>query len=156
MSDSSVEVLPSAIHGLGMFATANLPAGVRIIEYAGAKITKAESLARCERNNACIFALDDQHDLDGAVGWNPARFINHSCVPNCDAALIDGRIWIVARRDISPGEELSFNYGYDLEGLREHPCRCGARECVGYMVAEELFPMLRRLRANGALPAQAG
>lgn len=150
---ASLEVRSSAIEGSGLFALEAIVAGSRVIEYTGARITKAESAARCEANNACIFSLDDEHDLDGAVGWNPARFINHSCEPNCDAELAAGRIWIVARRDIAAGEELSFNYGYDLENFREHPCRCGAPGCVGYMVEEEFFPMLRRLRENGSLIA---
>lgn len=134
----------STIHGLGAFAAARVPAGTRVIEYVGEKITKAESLRRCEQENWCIFALDDEFDLDGAVGWNPARFINHSCSPNCEAEFIDGRIWIIAIRNIEPGEELTFNYGYDLESYKEHPCRCGASNCVGYMIAEELFPHLKR------------
>ncbi len=133
----------SPIHGLGGFANQPLAAGTRVIEYGGQKIGKAESLRRCEENNWFIFALDDQFDLDGSVGWNPARFINHSCSPNCDAELIDGHIWIVARRDIAAGEEITFNYGYDLESYREHPCHCGAPNCLGYIVAEELFPLLR-------------
>jgi len=136
-----------------MFATTAIAMGSRVIEYTGARIRKVESTARCEANNACIFSLDDEYDLDGAVGWNPARFINHSCEPNCDAVCVEGRVWIVARRDIAAGEELSFNYGYDYENFREHPCRCGAVGCVGYMVAEEFFPTLRRLRENGALSA---
>ena len=137
----------SAIHGLGGFAARPLKAGERIIEYVGQKITKSESLRRCEEENWCIFALDDQFDLDGAVGWNPARFINHSCAPNSDAELIDGRIWIVARRDIAAGEEITFNYGYDLESYREHPCGCGAPNCVGHIVAEELFEHLKTLKS---------
>lgn len=129
----------SPIHGMGGFANRPVAAGTRVIEYGGQKITKAESLRRCEENNWFIFALDDQYDLDGAVGWNPARFINHSCNPNCDAELVDGHIWIIARRDIASGEEITFNYSYDFESYKEHPCHCGAPNCVGYIVAEEFF-----------------
>jgi len=139
-----VQFKPSTIHGMGAFAAAPIVKGTLVIEYTGERISKAESLRRCEAENWFIFALDDTHDLDGAVGWNPARFINHSCAPNCDAELMDGRIWIVARRDILPGEEITFNYGYDLESYREHPCACGARECVGFIVAEELKEEVRR------------
>jgi uncharacterized protein len=134
----------SKIHGMGGFAKENILKGTQIIEYTGQKITKKESLRRCEENNWYIFALDDEFDLDGAVGWNPARFINHSCSPNCDAEMIDGHIWIIARRDIPKDEEISFNYGYDLEVYKEHPCRCGAPNCVGYIIAEELFPYVRK------------
>jgi hypothetical protein len=135
---------PSPIHGLGAFAAVDIARGTLVIEYAGQKITKRESVARCEQNNGCIFSLDDEFDLDGAVGWNPARFINHGCSPNCDAELIAGHIWIVARRDIRAGEEITFNYGYDYTDYREHPCHCGSPECVGYMVADEFFEQLRR------------
>jgi len=130
---------PSAIHGLGGFAKADIVAGTRAIEYIGEKITKAESLRRCESHNEYIFSLDETHDLDGNVPWNPARFLNHSCDPNCEAEPDGERVWIVARRDIRAGEEITFDYGYDLEDYREHPCRCGAKACAGYIVAEEFF-----------------
>ena len=135
---------PSPIHGIGGFARADIASGTRVVEYVGEKITKRESLCRCERNNEYIFALDDEHDLDGNVSWNPARFLNHSCAPNCRAEPEGGRIWLVAGRDIRAGEEVTFNYSYDLEDYKKHPCRCGARSCAGYIVAEELFEYMRR------------
>ena len=141
-----VEFRSSAIDRRGGFARTGIPAGTRVIEYVGERISKAESLRRCEANNEYIFTLDDEHDLDGNVPWNPARLLNHSCAPNCEAELDEGRIWIIALRDIRAGEELTFNYGYDLENYREHPCRCGATECVGFIVAEEYFDHLRRQR----------
>jgi len=134
----------SPIHGMGGFARVEIACGVRVIEYVGEKITKLESLARCERNNEYIFALDDEYDLDGDVSWNPARFLNHSCEPNCEARLERGCIWVVAIREIRAGEELTFNYGYDLADYAEHPCGCGAPGCVGYIVAEEFFEHVRR------------
>lgn len=136
----------SPIHGVGGFAKANIAAGARIIEYVGEKITKRESLRRCELHNECIFSLDDRHDLDGNVVWNPARFLNHSCAPNCEARLDGGRIWVVALHDVNAGEELTFNYGYDLEDYREHPCRCGVTDCAGFIVAAEFFDHVRRQR----------
>ena len=141
-----LEFRPSPIQGLGAFAVEPICAGKLMLEYVGEKITKTESVRRCEAGNTFIFELDDEWDIDGGVGWNPARFFNHSCAPNCDAEYIEGQIWIVARREIAPGEELTFNYGYDWEDYREHPCGCGAPECVGYIVAEEFFPMLRQER----------
>ena len=136
---SNVAFGSSPIHGLGGFAKQNLPKGTAVIEYVGEKIAKEESAKRCEASNEFIFALDDRHDLDGNVEWNPARFINHSCAPNCEAEVTEGRIWLIAARDIRAGEELTFNYGFDLEDYRNYPCRCGARECVGFIVAEEFF-----------------
>src|SRR5688572_20672861 len=84
----------SAIHGTGGYARRNISAGTRLIEYVGEKISKAESLRRCVAQNGCIFALTEELDLDGNVAWNPARFINHSCAPNCEAEQDEGRIWI--------------------------------------------------------------
>jgi len=136
----------SHIHGTGGFARVPIPAGTRLIEYVGERITKAESLRLCEADNEYIFTIDDEFDLDGSVEWNPARFLNHSCAPNCEAEWEESRIWIVALCDIAAGEELTFNYGYDLEDYREHPCQCGATNCVGYIVAEEFFDHVRSQR----------
>jgi SET domain-containing protein len=141
----------SPIHGTGGYARTNVAKGTKLIEYVGKKITKAESELQCEGDNVYIFTLDDEHDLDGNVDWNPARFINHSCNPNCEAEWDEDRLWIVAIREIQPGEELSFNYGYDLEDYRDHPCLCGTPECVGYIVAEEHFEHVRRQATIGKL-----
>lgn len=135
---------PSGIHGIGGFARMDIPAGMRILEYKGERISKQESLTRCEGNNEYIFALDEKYDLDGNVSWNPARFLNHSCAPNCEAVLNEDRIWIVSIRKITEGDELTFNYGYDLEDWRQHACRCGAVQCVGFIVAEDFFDQVRR------------
>ena len=116
-----------------------IASGARVIEYVGERIDKRTSLERCRQGNHCLFHLDENWDLDGDVPWNPARLLNHSCAPNCDAELIDGHIWMVARRAIGAGEEVTFNYGYDLTDYREQPCRCGSPACVGFIVAEELF-----------------
>ena len=137
----------SRIHGTGGYARQAIPAGTRVIEYLGERITKAESLIQCEADNVYIFDIGDEFDLNGNVDWNPARFLNHGCAPNCEAELDEGRIWIVALRDIAAGEELTFNYGYGLEDHREHPCRCGATTCVGFIVAEEFFDQLRQTTA---------
>ena len=136
---------------MGCFATMPIEKGLRLIEYVGERITKAEAAKRCEADNQYIFTIDDHYDLDGNVGWNPAKFINHSCDPNCEAELDNGRIFINALRDIQPGEEITFNYGYDFEGYEDHPCRCGAPNCVGYMVAEEFFPQVLKNKPSNTL-----
>lgn len=133
----------STIHGRGGFARKNIPKGQLVIEYVGERIDKRESNRRCAENNEFIFTLNDSFDLDGNVPSNPARFINHSCVPNCDAEIIDNHIWIVANREIAAGEEITFNYGFDLEDYRDYPCHCGSSGCVGYIVAEEFFEHVR-------------
>lgn len=140
-----IEFRTSPIHGTGGFAAAAIDCDALLIEYVGEKIDKAESARRCAEDNRYIFHLDDDFDLDGSVAWNPARWINHSCRPNCEAQLMDGRIWVVAIRSIQPGEEITFNYSYDLEEYRDYPCRCGAADCVGFIVAEEFFEHVRQL-----------
>jgi SET domain-containing protein len=134
----------SKIHGRGMFAAKEIPRGTRIIEYTGERITKAEGwrreLKRQDRaargQDGCIyiFELNSKTDIDGSVLWNTARYINHSCDPNCESQITRGRVWIVALRKIKAGEELSYDYYYDYEHYEEHPCRCGADECAGYIV----------------------
>jgi SET domain-containing protein len=139
-----LEVRQSIIHGTGGYARKAIPTGTQIIEYVGERIPKEESSRRCEADNEFIFTIDETWDLDGKVAWNPARFINHSCAPNCEAEWLESRIFINALRDIQPGEELTFNYNYDLEDYQEHPCRCGTPVCVGYIVAEEFFEQVRK------------
>ncbi len=143
-----LEVRQSAIHGTGGYARVDIPAGTRIIEYVGERIDKVESAKRCEAENAYIFTLDNNCDLDGDVSWNPAKFINHSCAPNCEAEWDEGRIYINALRDLKPGEELTFNYGFDMEEYHEHVCQCRAPECVGFIVAAEFFDQIRSLVAT--------
>jgi SET domain-containing protein len=138
-----IEFRNSSIHGTGGFARVKIPAGARLVEYVGRKVDKQESLRQCELENPYIFYINEEFDLDGNVDWNPARFLNHSCAPNAEADAADEQIWIVALREIQPGEEVTFNYNYDLQDYDEHPCRCGAPNCVGYIIAEEFFDDVR-------------
>ncbi len=141
-----------------MFAARPLRKGQRVCEYIGEKISKEESerrgLALMEEAGRSggaavyIFTLDEEWDLDGGTPENDARLINHSCSPNCDAWDYDGRLFIEARHAIKAGEELSFNYGFDIETWEDHPCRCGAPNCVGYILGEEHWPELRRRLAK--------
>jgi len=142
------ELKPSRIHGTGVFARADIPAETRVLEYVGERVDKEESERRRKAGNFFVFIVTDEFDIDGLVDWNPARFINHSCAPNCEAREEDEHIWIYALRDIKAGEELCFNYGYDLQDYEEHPCRCGAPNCLGFMVAEEHFEDVRRAEAR--------
>ena len=138
-----IELRPSTIHGTGGFATREIPAGTPIVEYVGELITKEESLRQCQLNNQFIFYFNDQFDLNGNIDSNPARFFNHSCEPNAEATLITGRIWIVAARLIHAGEEITFDYGYDLESYRNYPCACGTPGCIGYIIGAEYRERLR-------------
>jgi SET domain-containing protein len=100
------------------------------------------------RRYTYLFTLDAAYDIDGSVAWNPARFLNHSCVPNCEAVIVRERIWLYTLRRIKAGEELTYNYGLGLGGFEERPCHCGARACVGFMVAEKHFATVRRRRGT--------
>ena len=150
MSESSsvFEIRSSPIQGLGAFATRKIPAGTRLIEYVGERITSAESEVRYpdtpgERHHTFLFAIDDDIVVDAAVDGNDARFINHSCDPNCDAIIEDKRIWITTVRDIAPGEELAYDYKYVLEERhtprlkRRFPCHCGSTTCRGTILAKK-------------------
>jgi SET domain-containing protein len=144
-SNDFLRISRSRIHGAGAYAQRDIPAGTYIIEYVGPRIDKNQAARQCEAGNTFVFTVDGTWDIDGSVSWNPARFINHSCEPNCEAELDEekGEVWIKALRNINAGEELTYNYGYGIEDFEEHPCRCGASECVGYMIAEEHFDKIR-------------
>lgn len=159
------EVRRSGIHGRGLFAKRPIPKGTRIIEYVGDLIDKKESDRRAWARIAYakktgdaavyIFTLNKKHDIDGDVPWNSARLINHSCDPNCESYIEDDHIWIAAKRDIAKGEELYYNYGFDLDTWEEHPCLCGAARCIGYIAGEKYWPKLRKLIAAKAAEAKA-
>jgi SET domain-containing protein len=141
------EIRSSPMQGLGAFATRAIAEGTRLIEYAGQRLTPAEADARYpdaegERHHTFLFAIDDEVVIDAAVDGNEARFINHSCAPNCDAVVEDGRIWIETIRDVEAGEELAYDYAYVLEerhspaAKRRFPCHCGAATCRGTILAK--------------------
>jgi SET domain-containing protein len=134
----------SEIAGLGLYATRRIARGGRLIEYLGERIDGAEMVRRCAAGNHYIFKLNDTCYLDGKIEANVARFINHSCDPNCGILWEHDRIWIVAARDLENEEEITFNYGYDLEDYQHYPCTCGSVQCVRFIVAEEYFDHVRR------------
>ena len=146
------EVRGSTIHGRGVYATGAIAAEGKIIEYVGEIITKEESGKRGtkqqERADAhgdaavYIFNLTKKCDIDGNVPWNVARLINHSCEPNCEAWSRGKRIFIHALTDIAEGEELTFDYGFDVECYEDHPCLCGRVSCVGYIVSRSQWEIL--------------
>ena len=146
------EIRQSPMQGLGAFATEHIPVGVRLIEYAGERLTPAEAEARYpdvpgERHHTYLFVIDDDQGnevvVDAAVDGNDACFINHSCAPNCDAVIEGGRVWIESIRDVAPGEELAYDYAYVLDerhtpaAKRRFPCHCGAPTCRGTILAKK-------------------
>lgn len=155
MTSPWAEVYDSPVHGRGMVASIDIPEEATIIEYVGEQVDKDESnrrgqelaeLAKTTGGAAVyLFVVNDEFDCDGNVDHNTARLINHSCDPNCEAQIDDDeRIWIVATKDIPAGKELTFNYGFDLEDYKEHPCRCGSDNCVGYICGEDYWDELKK------------
>jgi uncharacterized protein len=121
----------SRIHRWGVYATETIPKNTRIIDYAGEKISNQESLRREERyirqGHIWCFKLTNRTVIDAGVGGNIARFINHSCRPNCYVHIQDGIIWIRAARTIRRGEELTYHYHTDGDGLIKCRCRPGCQ-----------------------------
>lgn len=150
----------SKIHGTGVFATCHIPKGARIIEYLGERVSHAEADRRYaakadDDNHTFLFTIDARTVIDAGVGGNDARYINHSCEPNCETVVEERRIFIEALEDIAPGEELA--YDYMIERDADDPpgievvfgCRCGAADCRGTMLLPPARPPARRpLRAR--------
>jgi uncharacterized protein len=147
--DLPFELRRSSIAGLGAFATRPIKKGTRIIEYTGERISNAEADRRYDEDkmrshHTFLFTLNRQTVVDAAVGGNEARFINHSCAPNCEAVIEDGRrIYIEAIKDIPVGEELAYDYQYERtddhtpDDERFYACRCGAPGCRGTILAPQ-------------------
>jgi len=146
MNSLSFEVRRSAIHGVGGFATRRIRRGSRIIEYAGQRIGAAEGDRRYqdldgEHAHVLLFVLDRRTVIDGGVGGNEARFINHSCEPNCRSVVVGKHVYIEAIRPIASGEELTYDYNLTRdvadspEMEAKYVCFCGAKACRGTMLA---------------------
>ena len=146
------EARSSEIHGTGVYAIKDIPVGKKIIEYLGERIDKEESERRANAQMehaektgdaaVYIFTLNKKWDLDGNMPWNTARLLNHSCAPNCEAWIEDKQIFLYSLREIANGEELTFDYGFDIENYEDHPCLCGSDDCVGYIVGRDYWEEL--------------
>jgi len=126
-----IEKRRSKIHRWGVYATETIPKNRRIIDYAGEKISNQESLRREQRyiraGHIWCFKLTTRTVIDAGVRGNIARFVNHSCRPNCYIDIVDGTIWIRARRTIRRGEEITYHYNTDGEALIKCRCRPGCQ-----------------------------
>jgi uncharacterized protein len=135
----------SPIHGYGVFAARRIRKGTTIIEYLGDRISHAQADERYEDkhpkdNHTFLFTVDSKTVIDAGVGGNEARYVNHSCDPNCQSTTEKKRIFIEAIRTIQPGEELA--YDYQIQRDDDDPpdvdvifaCRCGAEGCRGVML----------------------
>ena len=134
------KIKKSNIDNRGLYASKNIKSGTKIIEYKGKIVTKkkVEEDSKFDNDKAIyLFNLNKKYDLDGDFRYNTARLINHSCNPNCEVSGVGLKIWVYAIRDIKKGEELSYDYGFGYdEYYKDFPCRCGAKNCVGYIVRE--------------------
>lgn len=126
-----MKLAPSKIHRWGVYATERIPAGRKVIEYTGEKISRRETKRRANtRDFIYLFTLDAYWTIDGAVGGSGAEYINHSCEPNLVARIMKGHILYMSARDIQPGEELTVDYRFDKK-VEKVICRCGAPKCRG-------------------------
>jgi len=148
----SIAVRRSAIHGNGVFAATDLPAGRMLLQYRGRLLSHAQADARydgtVDTGHTFLFTLNDDYVIDANFDGNAARWINHSCNPNCQAVTVEhpgedrarDRVMIETLRPIAAGEELTYDYGIQLEVRhtermkRIWACRCGAAECSGTML----------------------
>jgi SET domain-containing protein len=141
-------VSESPIHGRGVYAARQIRKGTRILEYTGERISQEEGARRYDDDageyvHVLLFTVDDDTVIDAAVGGNEARFVNHSCEPNCEAVWDEGRIFIEAIRTIRLDEELTYDYqlerpGIEVENMAErYPCFCGKPSCRGTMLSPE-------------------
>jgi hypothetical protein len=132
----------SDIHAAGCYTTAAIKKGTRVVEYTGTVVSNAEGDALYkDKDYTYLFALDGgTHMVDG---YGMAMYINHSCQPNCETDQIDGKIWVIALRNIEPGEELTYDYNlFDGEGPA--PCFCGAKRCRGTMYSWDEIRKLKK------------
>lgn len=139
-----IRVGTSCIAGQGLFAEQAIRRGTKILRYIGQKITHAESERRLTAGNVYIFGLNERFAIDGNMPKNTARYINHACDPNCHTEQFGNTIWIVAIRDIAAGEELTYNYGYELNDEPAEPCYCGAQHCCGYILGPQYWDRLKQ------------
>jgi SET domain-containing protein len=140
-----IEVRDSRLHGLGVFAARRIPRGTRVIEYLGERVSHTEADRRYDHkethdNHTFLFIVDAHTVIDAGIDGNEARFMNHSCEPNCESLIENQRVYIDAIRTIEPGEELT--YDYQIQRDADDPpdidaifaCRCGFERCRGTML----------------------
>lgn len=139
----------SRIHGTGIFAARNIRKNARVIEYTGERITQEEADRRYDDEageghaHVVLFSLEDGTCIDGGSGGNEARFVNHSCEPNCESSEVKGRIFVSAIRAIRAGEEITYDYrldycsGLSAQDRKRYACRCGTPSCRGTQLAPQ-------------------
>lgn len=154
-----IQVRRSGVHGKGVYALVDLAEGETLIEYTGEIITWQQALDRhphdpANPNHTFYFHIDDGRVIDAKRGGNSARWINHSCAPNCIADEEEGRVFIRALHPIKAGEELFYDYGLVIDEpltaqlKAEYPCWCGTPPCRGTLLAPKRAERKRRKPAR--------
>ncbi len=139
----------SGVHGKGAFALKDIRKGTRLVEYVGKNITAEESDrlyddTNVKNHHTFLFSVDKRKVIDATYNGNEARFINHSCDPNCDAIIEKRRVYIEANRTIRKGEELAYDYNYERtpkttkKDEQLYKCLCGSAECRGTIVSAKV------------------
>ncbi|MDR5816185.1 MULTISPECIES: SET domain-containing protein [unclassified Caballeronia] len=141
-----ITVRTSPVHGRGVFALADLSPGTLLLEYKGLRVSwkeaqRVHARSSPEDGHTFLFGLDDGSVIDGARGGNSARWLNHSCAPNCEAEQDGERVFIRAISPIERGQELFIDYRLTVDGRRTaavkqlYACRCLASACRGTMLS---------------------
>ena len=149
---SGLIIRSSSIHAAGCYTTRPFKKGTRVCEYDGPRFTKEVADERYkDRSITYLFSCGD----NGIVidGFGTAMFINHSCDPNCETEEEDGRVYVVAIRDIAAGEELTYEYNLHDSDDADGDCYCGAVQCRGTMFSAdevERRAKLARTKKNGS------
>ena len=135
------KVRRSKIDNFGLYASKDIKKGSKVIEYKGKVITRKEAEENPKYDNdkaIYLFNLNKRYDLDGDVSWNTARLINHSCSNNCEYDGTGLKIWVVSKKEIKKGEEITCDYGFGYDSdYRQFPCKCNSINCCGYIVRAE-------------------
>ncbi|MEO6026048.1 MAG: SET domain-containing protein-lysine N-methyltransferase [Candidatus Binatia bacterium] len=158
-----LQVRRSRLAGRGVFTTRAVPKGALLLEYLGERISHTEAGERyyaAKEPDAFVllFTVDRKVVIDGAVGGRAARYVNHSCAPNCEADETGGRIFITSIRDIAAGDELTYDYNMEApqplprDWRQRYACCCGAERCRGTMV---IRPRKRRPNSTKTKPTKA-
>jgi|SRR5215831_4837759 len=152
-----LDIYDSPIHGRGVRALMPIKKGSRVVEYLGERVSHMEADRRYDEKgdddgHTFLFIVSNRTVIDAGVDGNEARFINHSCAPNCETVIDRGRVFIEAIRDIAPGEELGYDYQLtwestdDPQELENYACHCGAPNCRGTMLDKVAADVRRRRR----------
>tara|TARA_Y200000002_G_C22187400_1_gene457750 strand:- start:79 stop:537 length:459 start_codon:yes stop_codon:yes gene_type:complete len=144
------KIKKSKIDKNGLYANRDIKSGTKIIEYKGKIISVKQTEIDPKFDNSkaiYLFNLNKRYDLDGDHDFNIARLINHSCNPNCEVFGRGLKVWVYAMKNIKKGEELSYDYGFSFdESFRQFPCKCGSKNCIGYIVREGSRWRIKKLK----------